>query len=144
MLNRYFLESVMDSGVTNTITICGSARYRELKEKYQAYYTIKNNVVFAPIKYSTIQDEVETDDNFLNIARTMASIHDKKIDLSQAIIVVVGDDCYFGNDTQREIAYAFEKKKFLLFSNVPEEEKEKYYCNDDKNYPLYILKEDYK
>ena len=139
------LERILDEHYFKTLTVCGSYRYRNLKEKYQAYYTIKNNLVFAPVNYASIKNEVETcREVALNNVDFLHKIHDKKIMLSDAIIVVVGDECYFGSDTLREINFAYENKKIILFSNVPEEEKHKYYFNNDETYPLYMLKEEYK
>lgn len=143
MNNKNILNVIMHEKYCTKLTICGSYRYRELKEKYQAYYTIKNNVVFMPIKYMSIKEEIEKDQDPKDIAKTMASIHFKKIDLSDAIIVVTGDKCYFGDDTQKEIDYSWKMGKLILFSNVPDSEKDNYYCNNDENYPLYILKEAY-
>jgi hypothetical protein len=126
-----------------TLTICGSYRNRELKEKYQAYYTTKYNLVLMPIKYVPIKEElVKTKQMELKNAEIMAKIHDKKIDLCDAIIVVTGDDGYYGFDTAREILSAKNKGKRILLTYVPDYERPNYYCNYDKNYPLYMLKEE--
>lgn len=144
-MNKKFLDIVMNENSFTTLTICGSARYRSLKEKYQAYYTLKNNLVFAPVNYLLIKNQVETTEETKdNNAKMLVNIHDKKILLSEAIIVVNGEECYFGSHTTREILFAYQNNKKLLFSNIPDKEKEKYYFNNDKTYPLYILKEEYK
>lgn len=142
-MNKIFLESIMDIYTCRKLTICGSARFRELKEKYQAYYTIKNNLVLAPAKYLAIKDEVEkTEDDALLNAYYLMKIHDNKINLSEAIIVVTDEKCYYGDHTAREIKYAKDNKKIVLWTNVKEEDKDKYYFNNNQTYPLYILKED--
>ena len=137
-----FLETVMDENYLRKLTICGSAKFRELKEKYQAYYTIKNNLVFAPVNYLLIKNEVETSaDAEQLIAISLAKVHDMKIDLSEAIIVVC-PDCYIGSHTMREFLYARENDKRILFTDVPETDKNNYYFNGDLTYPLYMLKEE--
>lgn len=137
-----FLETVMDENYLRKLTICGSAKFRELKEKYQAYYTIKNNLVFAPVNYLLIKNEVETSaDAEQLIAISLAKVHDMKIDLYEAIIVVC-PDCYIGSHTMREFLYARENDKRILFTDVPETDKNNYYFNGDLTYPLYILKEE--
>lgn len=139
-MNDKFLETVMDENYLRKLTICGSAKFRELKEKYQAYYTIKNNLVFAPVNYLLIKNEVETPVNAeQSIAVSLAKIHDMKIDLSEAIIVVC-PDCYIGSHTQREIIYAHENNKRILFTHVLD--KDKFYFNGDLTYPLYMSKEE--
>ena len=135
-----FLDNIMNENSCVTLTICGSYRFRELKEKYQAYYTIKNNLVFLPINYMSIKNDVENTHE--NNRIVMANIHDRKINLSEGIIVVTGVDGYFGSDTAREIEYAKRHNKKLLFTTIPEDVKEKYYFNNDETYPLYILKEE--
>ena len=142
-----FLDKIMDENICTNLTICGSYRYRTLKEQYQAYYTIKNNLTLMPINYAIIKNEVETAvDSHEKNAKIMADIHDKKILLSEAIIIVcgIGYEYYIGKDTARELIFAFENNKTILFSNVPAVEKHKYYFNNNLTYPLYMLKEEYK
>ena len=77
-----------------------------------------------PINYLLIKNEVETTiDSSVGIAKTMAKIHDKKVMLSDAIIVVTGAECYFGLDTLREIEFAFEKARINLMKTLGEEDK---------------------
>lgn len=135
-----FLDTVMNKDIRTTLTICGSAKNRELKEKYQAYYTLKNNLIFMPINYAAVEKDVD-------IARSEAieilhSIHDKKITISDGIIVVTGNDGYYGLDTLRELDFASTIKKKILFTYVPENEKHKFYFNDNLTYPLYMIKEE--
>lgn len=141
MNNETFLKCVTNENYLMVLTICGSYRFRELKEKYQAYYSLKNNMVFLPINYMSIKHEVE--DTHENNRKVMANIHDRKILLSSGIIVVTGIDGYFGSDTAREIQYAKDNDKRILFTTIPEDTKEKYYFNNDETYPLYMLKEEY-
>lgn len=142
-MNDKFLESIMDNRRCKILTICGSAKFRELKEKYQAYYTVKNNLVFAPVNYLAIKDEVETTEEIENINSIfLAHIHDKKITLSEAIIVVTNEEGYFGLHTAREIEFAYKNNKKILFTHVKEKDRDKYYFNNDQIYPLYILKEE--
>lgn len=148
MSEAKFLESVMDEDYCRKLTICGSYRFRTLKEKYQAFYTIKNNLVFMPVNYMSIKNEVETTaDSEERNAKQLASIHDKKIMLSEAIIVVNGEsysyEGYIGKDTLREVTFAYENDKRILFTFVPHADRDKYYFNNNTTYPLYMLKEEY-
>lgn len=145
MNENTFLQSVMSENHCRYLTICGSARFRKLKEKYQAYYTIKNNLVFAPVNYLLIKEEVENDDiAAIKNASTLAKIHDKKIDFCEAIIVVTDKgDRHVGTHTMREINYASLKDKKILVTSINPDKAEKYYFNNDENYPLYMLKEEY-
>lgn len=148
MSEAKFLESVMDEDYCRKLTICGSYRFRTLKEKYQAFYTIKNNLVFMPVNYMSIKNEVETTEGSEERnAKALAAIHDKKIMLSEAIIVVNGGpdsyEGYIGKDTKAEILIACVHDKRVLLTFVPHEDREKYYFNNDKTYPLYMLKEEY-
>lgn len=147
MNNELLLRRIMSTEYYNNLdlTICGSARNRELKEKYQAYYTIKNNCVHAPINYLLIKNEVETSEDETNrIIKTMQRVHFKKIDISDAIIVVTGNDGYYGSDTKQEVDYAKRLELQILFTHVKEEDKHKYYFNGDEKYPLYIIKEEFE
>lgn len=145
LLQRIMSDDNVDIPV---LTICGSYRFRALKEKYQAFYTIKNNLVFMPVNYMSIKNEVETCKDSAEInAKRLANIHDKKIMLSEGIIVVNGGpdsyEGYIGKDTLREISFALAAGTKILFTFVPHEDRYKYYFNNDKTYPLYILKEEY-
>lgn len=138
-----FLETIMDPICVRTLTICGSMRCFSLIQKYQAYYTLKCNIVFAPINYYTIRSEVETNKLIASTNKNILSrVHERKIHSSDAIIVVIGEDDYVSNDTLNEIKFARARDKRILFTKVPEEDRDKYYFNHDLTYPLYILKED--
>ena len=145
MNNDKFLASVMDDKYCRRLTVCGSAKFRELKEKYQAYYTIKKNLVFAPVNYLLIKDEVEISDEVTDRnAELLAMMHDKKMDLSEGIIVVCPNG-YIGSHTNREINYAKENNKRVLYtdiSDLPEDERDMFYFNNDETYPLYMFKEE--
>ena len=142
---KNFLESVMSDEILETLTICGSIKNFNLMEKYEAIYSLKNNVIYKPINYSCTKREVETFDNANEInMNKLVDIHKQKIYLSDGIIVVTSDDMYFGQNTIDEIIFAYQLKKPILFTNIPYDEREKYYFNNDKTYPLYMLKEEYK
>ena len=148
MSEAKFLESVMNTDYCRSLTICGSYRFRTLKERYQSFYTIKNNLVFMPVNYMSIKNEVETTEGSEERnAKQLANIHDKKIMLSEAIIVVNGEpdsyEGYIGKDTGREVIFALENDKRVLFTFVPHEDRDKYYFNNNQTYPLYMLKEEY-
>lgn len=140
-----FMNKIMSEDESITLTICGSMRNKELMEKYCAYYTIRNNVVLMPINYLSIKKEVETFEDADNYFRKYREeSHNKKILLSDAIIVVVGEDNYFGTDTAREIGFAYGCKKPILFTSKMNQDDNVLYFNYDKYFPLCVLKENEK
>lgn len=137
----HFIHDIMNENYTIKFTICGSMRNKELMKKYCAYYTIKNNVVFMPIDYLTIKDIVETFDGADNyFKKYREESHNQKILLSDAIIVVTGEDGYYGSDTLREIEFARKENKIILFTTKCKDSM--CWCNHDLNFPLYVFKED--
>lgn len=142
-MSNAFLESIMDDNYCRKLTICGSAKFRELKEKYQAYYTaVKGNLVFAPVNYLLIKEDNENKiGDAQRNAQNLVKIHLRKIALSEAIIIVTDDTRYFGSHTQAEIMIAYNLDKRILYTHINQKDKEKYYFNNDENYPLYMLKE---
>ena len=143
-MDNSFLDLVMNKDTCKTLTICGSRRFRDLKERYQAYYTIQNNLVFMPINYMKIKNSVETYEGAPKInADIMCNIHDKKIDLSDAVIIVCGLDYeyYIGPSTLRELLYAYNTNKIILLTSLPPgNQKDKFYFNNNLTYPLYMPK----
>lgn len=133
-----------DNNDIPTLTICGSMRNAQLMEKYQAIYTLRKNVVLAPVNYGCIKQEAETIENADELNKDILSkIHKCKISRSDGIIVVVTEDMYFGEDTIKEIGFAHSIGVKVLFTHIPHKDRDKYYFNNDKTYPLYILKEEY-
>ena len=142
---KELLDKIMNDKENVILTICGPLRNLNSMDRYCAYYTIMGNTILMPINYSCIKKEVctfEGADEYHKQFRERS--HNTKIDLSDAIIVVCGSDCYIGEDTMREICYAYETKKQILFTSIMAEEKEKFYFNHNLNFPLYILKENDK
>ena len=142
-MNEVFLDTIMNNDYCRILTICGSAKFRRLKEEYQAYYTIKNNLVFAPVNYLLIKNNDNVKPTEAINAEALANIHDKKILLSEAIIVVTDDKGYYGYHTQREIEFAKKNHKTILYTHIDYKDRDKYYYNYDLTYPLYMSKEDY-
>lgn len=138
-----FISSIMKQNDLIKITICGSMRYRGLMEKYQAYYTLKGNIVYMPVNYKSISREVETFKNSKEINKEiLTNIHRKKIMNSDAILVVngLGCDYYIGKDTVDEIIFANAMSKIIMFTNVAMDNTNECYFNYNKTYPLYIFK----
>lgn len=143
-MKNVLLEQIMNIKVYKNLTICGAARYRDLMEKYQAFYTLKNNIVSMPINYESIRKEVETTNNADTIKEMISYVQNKKIARSEGVIIVTGQDYYMDEATIKELIHAYSLSKPVLFTNIPDDEKDKYYFNNNKTYPLYILKEEYK
>lgn len=134
--NKLLLEDIMNPEVLKTITICGSSRFRDLKEKYQAFYTLKGNIVHAPVNLSLIENEMNTTpDEMQYNYEILHKIHEEKIMRSDAIIVV-NPNCYYGKDTNREIIFARINKKPVIYTCVYNINK--FIFNNNKTYPLYI------
>lgn len=94
---------------TKVITICGSIRYSkemmeiaeklELKDGWAVIQCVYN---VSGLKYKEID------------VNTLAKIHRKKIDISDAIYVV-NIDGYIGNSTQNELEYALSNGKEVIY-----------------------------
>lgn len=141
-----FLDLVMNDETMKTLTVCGSVnRNFNSMERYEAFYTLKNNLIYTPVNYSSIKKEVETFENTEEInKKKLSKIHNEKIHLSDGIIIVTGSDMYYGKDTINDILLAYELSKEVLFTHITTDMEEKFYFNNNRTYPLYMLKEEYK
>ena len=91
-------------GKYEVITLCGSTRFKDDFIKAQEFLTLAGNIVIsiglfghADNKYGhEITEEVK---------EMLDDIHKRKIDMSDAILVVNRED-YIGKSTASEIAYA--------------------------------------
>lgn len=137
---EYFLNMIDDPETPVNITICGPYRFRNTKEKYDTYYSMKNNIIYMPIKYHLAVPDIETFDGASEYYEKMRrKVHFRKIDKSDAIIVVCNDENGFhiGHDTLLEISHAFEMKKKILFTDNVNNELSIF--NHNKTYPLYMV-----
>jgi hypothetical protein len=90
------------------ITLCGSSRFPEAFEYWNAQLTLAGNIVYSIAlmpHHANISGELSQSEKEL-----LDDVHLKKIDNSDAIFVVdIGG--YTGESTQREIAYAIGRGK---------------------------------
>jgi hypothetical protein len=92
------------------ITLCGSTRFREAFEKANRDLTLQGNIVIS-VGYFGHGDPNLTED----VKRALDELHFRKIDISDAIMVVSGIDGYIGNSTFNEIQYARSTGKQVLW-----------------------------
>lgn len=101
-----------------TITLCGSMVFKDEFIRITNELTLKGVVVLNPIIWSKMKsNEYFSKIDSSALDSTIAGIHDThnwKIDMSDAIYVI-NKDGYIGEDTQREIKYAEEKGKMILY-----------------------------
>ena len=91
------------------ITICGSMRYKKEMMKISEELELKKGYVVIQCIYNVNGQEYDEVD-----ASILAKIHKKKIDISDAIYVV-NIDGYIGESTKREIEYATENGKEVIY-----------------------------
>lgn len=91
------------------VTICGSMQYSEEMMKISEYLELKKGYVVLQCAYSV--NEYKYDDEDI---QTLAKIHKKKIDISDAIYVV-NVDGYIGDSTRNEIEYATKSGKEVIY-----------------------------
>ena len=91
------------------ITICGSMRYAKEMMKISEELELKKGYAVIQCVYNVDGLKYEGVD-----ASILDKIHRKKIDISDAIYVV-NIDGYIGNSTKKEIEYAMNNGKEVLY-----------------------------
>lgn len=132
MDREILLKKIMDPNETVTITICSPLRNAYLIERYKAYYTALGNLVLTPINYGSITP-IDKEKDIENIHK----IHDKKILMSDAILVI-NHNKYIGKDTTREILYAIENKIRVMYTEIDEDVDSICIYNGNIKYPIYL------
>lgn len=91
------------------VTICGSMRYAKEMMKIAEELELQDGYAVIQCIYNIDEKKYEGID-----ANALAKIHKKKIDISDAIYVV-NIDGYIGNSTKKEIQYAKETGKEIIY-----------------------------
>ena len=94
---------------TKVITICGSMRYSKEMMKISEELELKNGYAVIQCVYNVDGLKYEGID-----ASILDKIHRKRIDISDAIYVV-NIDGYIGNSTKKEIEYALNSGKEVIY-----------------------------
>ena len=84
----------------NTVTLCGSIRFKDEFIKIQEKLTLEGNVVLTPNFFSNMNITKDS-----KTKEMLAKIHMQKIDMSDEIYVI-NVDGYIGESTKSEIEYA--------------------------------------
>lgn len=102
------------------ITLCGSARFEEEFKKWNERLTLQGHVVFTlsgyPSYHGGQKDWYKSEQK-----RILDEVHCKKIDASDAILVLNYDN-YIGESTAREIQHAIntgKRIKYAYFTQDP-------------------------
>jgi dienelactone hydrolase len=91
------------------ITICGSTRFRREMQLVNRQLTLAGHVVLAPGVFQHDGDQItEAQKRHLDL------LHYYKIDLAEAIYVV-NPQGYIGESTRREVRYAIETGKRVMY-----------------------------
>lgn len=98
------------------ITLCGSTKFKDQFIQAQKELTLAGNIVLSVGLFGHSGDEEVWDDG---IKEMLDDMHKRKIDMSDAIMVIDTDD-YIGESTRSEINYAKSKGKLIYFYNHPE------------------------
>ncbi len=94
----------------NTITLCGSIKFKEEFMKVQEKLTLDGNIVLTPNFFNNIKKE-EID---LETKKMLDEMHKQKIDMSDEIYVI-NFGGYIGESTKNEIEYAKTKGKKVSY-----------------------------
>ena len=91
------------------ITICGSLKFENEIKIYSEKLALEGNCVLSVI-YPTKEKDKYTDEEL----HILGKEHFKKIDISDAIFVV-NKNGYIGESVRKEINYAEEKNKEIIY-----------------------------
>jgi hypothetical protein len=99
------------------VTLCGSTRFKDEFMEVQKELTLEGHIVISVgcFGHADKDPRIEASKGMLD------AMHLKKIDMADAIYVVnVGG--YIGSSTKREIAYAKENGKLIIFHEEPSQD----------------------
>lgn len=82
------------------VTLCGSMRFANLMLGVAARETLAGRIVLAPFAVIPVDGQDST------VERGLVQLHQRKIDLSDRVIVVSDHTGHYGESTCREIEYA--------------------------------------
>ena len=91
------------------ITLCGSLKFKKEMMKVAEKMTLEGYCVLTPV-YPTTNNTKRTEEEMIKLKEA----HFKKIDLSDAILVVNVNN-YIGESTKLEIEYAKSLKKEIMY-----------------------------
>ena len=107
------------------ITLCGSTKFYDETEKVARDLSVNGFLVLRTSFYSKSRDnelfERMTENEKKYIIEKMIKEHDTMIDMSDGIYVV-NPNGYIGESTKREIEYAKDKGKFVLYLEGPKDD----------------------
>lgn|SRR5574344_2209730 len=93
--------------MSKIVTICGSMKFKDKMMEIAKELEIKNKYVVIQCVYSN--DKFNEDEQ-----QTLADLHFKKIEISDAIYVI-NIDGYIGSSTTKEIEYARKIGKEVMY-----------------------------
>ena len=92
-----------------TVVMCGSYRFQQLMTEIAERLELERGYAVIPVLPHVLSRELTEKEKKL-----LGELHLKKIDLADAIYVV-NPDGYVGDSVRREIEYAREKGKEIMF-----------------------------
>lgn len=92
-----------------TVVICGAYRFQQLMMEIAERLELEQGYAVIPVLPHVLNRELTEKEKKL-----LGELHLKKIDLADAIYVV-NPDGYVGDSVRREIEYAREKGKEIMF-----------------------------
>ncbi len=95
----------------NVWTICGSMRFYDEMLDMAVWQSRLGNIILMPFCVFTAEAQISDPDKVM-----LDEMHFAKIDLSCGIIVVCPGG-YRGVSTKREIAYAYDTGKYVMYSD---------------------------
>lgn len=99
----------------DVVTICGSMRFRDLMLKVAAEETSAGRIVLMPFAVVAQADQGS------DFKAMLDTLHRRKIDMADRVIVVMDESGYYGESTRGEIEYASKLGKVVSFQTVEAE-----------------------
>ena len=91
------------------ITLCGSTRFKEEFERVNRDLTLAGDIILALGAFGHAGDTFTAEQKDM-----LDALHEKKIDMSDAIFVI-NKDGYIGDSTRSEIEYAKKIGKLVIY-----------------------------
>lgn len=100
------------------VTLCGSLRYESAFREWDERLTFAGHTVFTVSVYPSYKGKKDwyTEDQ----KRQLDEAHLRKIDISDAILVI-DTNGYIGESANREIIYALDKNKLVVYTHYNHE-----------------------
>jgi dienelactone hydrolase len=106
-------RSVESETIPDTVCLCGSTRFKKEFEEANRKLTLQGKIVLAPGLFGHSGDKFTDKQKEL-----LDKLHLRKIDLASKVYIISDHTGYYGESTKREITYAEQHSKKIIYLNV--------------------------